>query len=294
MNNSKLENLIVLPFIRQADYASRSPWSYGERRILDYLLVYVDRGHCRFHVNKVPYELYEGDYCLVQPGDLVLLEGLTPTTTPFAHFDFFFNPLREKSFPTSSGMTHLSQYSHLLQPKLNDMPGIQIPIRFQPSQPLIFKNKFLRMIGRWMSGSMLGKIEVQQLGMELFLELMNDFSNEKTIDENRPTHMERVVSFISLHLHKQITIEEMAEQVHLSPSHFSKLFKDAYGISPYQYLYQLRMDRAKNLLQHETNLTATQISEHCGFSNIQHFSKSFFKTYNITPSAYRKNINSIK
>lgn len=289
MESFVLKDALVMPFIRQADYAARLPWSYGERRLLDYLIIYIESGHCRFIVNRETYNFYEGDFCLVQPGDLVYLEGLTKTLTPFVHLDFFYFPERRQSFPTSAGMLNLDNYLNLLQPRLNDIIGVDIPVRFCPSQPLLFKNKLLRMIGRWKEGTVIGEIEVQKLGTELFLELMRDFSEIKEEKGPSLSNLDRVLAFISLHMHEPLTVKDMAEQVHLSPSRFSTVFKKKYDDSPYQFLFKLRVERAIEMLKSEPDYTITQIAEFCGFNNIQHFSKAVRDTTGKSPSAFRKN-----
>ncbi len=283
-----LKDFIVLPFIRQADFASRLPWSYGERRLLDYLLVYIEEGHCRFTINGISYDLRAGDFILVQPGDLVLLEGLTETRTPFAHLDFFYNPAREQSFPTSPGMTNLEHFSHLLQPRLNDVEGVDIPPVFQPNQPFLFKNKLLRMIGLWKEGTTLGRIECQQLGTDLLLELVQKYGGQLEKKEPVSAMLERVTAFLSLHLNESVTVEQMAAQVHLSPSRFTTIFREKYGLSPYQYLLRLRIERAMDMMKTQKELTITQIAEYCGFHNIQHFSMAFQQMTGVPPSQFRK------
>jgi AraC-like DNA-binding protein len=287
MGQVSLHNLLVLPYIRQADFAARLPWSYGERRLLDYLLVYIEKGVCRFIINQTPYDLNEGDFCLVQPGDFIYLEGLTETVTPFAHLDFFYNPEREHSFPTSAGMINLDSYLRLMQPRLNDIPGVNIPSRFRPTKSALFESKFLRMIGRWREGKIMGIVEVQQLGTELFLELMRDFGNIREGPDASASNLDRVLALLSLHLHEPLSVKEMANLVHLSPSRFTAVFKEKYGVSPYQYLLQLRIERASEMLQANSH-SVTQISEYCGFNNIQHFSYVFKDVMGKTPSSYRK------
>ncbi|MGG1519263.1 AraC family transcriptional regulator [Paenibacillus oryzisoli] len=289
---ASIGDAVIVPYIRQADYASRLPWSYGERRILDYLLVYIESGLCRFTVNRHQYELRAGDFCLVQPGDLLLLEGLTETRTPFAHLDFFYNPVREQSFPTSTGMINLEPFAHLLQPRLNDLLGMKLPIVFQPPQPVWFKNKLLRMIGKWMEGTLLGRIEAQLLGTELLLELLR-MSGALTDNRESPSAlMDRVTAYLSLHLSETITVKQMAALVHLSPSRFNVVFRDMYGMSPYRYLLELRIERAIEMMKQAPELRLSQIALYCGFQTVQHFSGAFRNVIGMTPSAFRESLPS--
>lgn len=288
---SEIGDAVIVPYIRQAEFATRLPWSHGGQRVLDYLLVYVESGHCRFTVNQRAHELHDGDFCLVQPGDLLFLEGLTETRTPFAHLDFFYNPSRGQSFPTSPGMTNLKPFAHLLQPRLNDFPGIDFPVVFHPPQPVWFKNKMLRMIGKWMEGTVLGRIEAQHLGTELFLEILRMTGALSDSRESSSIMMDRVAAYLSLHLGETITVKQMAELVHLSPSRFTVLFREMYGVSPYRYLLELRIERAIEMMQ-TPDLRLSQIALYCGFQTVQHFSIAFRKVIGITPSVYRKTVSS--
>ncbi|MBW7459838.1 AraC family ligand binding domain-containing protein, partial [Paenibacillus sepulcri] len=99
-----------VPYIRNSEYAIRRPWDYPERRLLDYLLIYIQEGICQITVDRRVYRFEAGQFCLVQPGSLVVLEGLTDTITPYAHLDVFYNPERERSFATRPGQLDLSAY----------------------------------------------------------------------------------------------------------------------------------------------------------------------------------------
>ncbi|MFY0758943.1 AraC family transcriptional regulator [Metabacillus dongyingensis] len=258
-----------------------------ERRLLDYLLVYIQEGKCVFNVEGKDYFLSEGDFCLVQPNELVTLKGTTKTITPFAHMDFFYNQNRELSFPTKAGQTNLSEFQHLMQPKLNEFPEVTIPVHFQPEQPIQFRDTFLKMIGHWQTCDTLGLIEAQNLGSELIYSIMKKYGNYTPPSHIGPEDFNWITSYFSFHLSENITIKDMAKRARLSPSRFSTLFREHFGKSPYQYLLQLRIEHAEELLLNSP-LKLHQIAEYCGFADAQHFSKSFKKMTSKTPGSYRK------
>lgn len=83
------------------------------------------------------------------------------------------------------------------------------------------------------------------------------------------------------------TVDEMAALVDLAPSHFHKLFKTHLGISPLAYLNDLRLEKARELL--ETTFTQMkQIGLKVGMPNDSHFTRDFKKKYGVTPTEYRK------
>lgn len=79
----------------------------------------------------------------------------------------------------------------------------------------------------------------------------------------------------------------LAARCGISEVYFRRLFREQIGLTPKQYVLQMRMRNAKRLLA-ETNLSIGAVAEACGFSNPYHFSRTFHKQTGITPSAYRQ------
>ncbi|TMV46131.1 helix-turn-helix domain-containing protein [Paenibacillus mesophilus] len=276
----------LVPYIRQADFAVRYPYKYGERRLLDYLLIYVQEGNFHLYVEGKEYRLRDGDFCLVQPGDLHWFEGTTNTITPFAHLDLFYNPRRSESFPTRPGQVALDEYAHLLQPKLNDFNDVDVPVQFYPADSAHFRDAFLKAIALWMEQTPMGQLEAQQLATEAVLMLLRSYGKGGTASAGTG-QLNWVTSYCSLRLSERLTVEQLARQAKLSPSRFTALFRQTFGQSPYQYVLRMRVQHARDLLAGST-MTLPQISELCGFTDIHHFSKAFKKSTGITPGSYRR------
>lgn len=77
------------------------------------------------------------------------------------------------------------------------------------------------------------------------------------------------------------------EQTGYSLSHFRKLFRDATGLPPVEFLIRQRIDRAKILLQQsDSTVSLRQIAEQCGFSDPYYFSRQFKKLEHMSPTEY--------
>lgn len=83
------------------------------------------------------------------------------------------------------------------------------------------------------------------------------------------------------------TLEQMAQLCGYSPSRFSALYKDRFGISPKQDLLNARLEMAVRMLRY-TDLSVAQIAGTCGFRNIYYFSKYFRSVKGLSPTRYRK------
>lgn len=81
-------------------------------------------------------------------------------------------------------------------------------------------------------------------------------------------------------------MEEYAKTHHMSISTLSRMFKHHTGLTPLQFLLNIRLSAAKNLLK-DTNLTISEISSMVGYDNPLYFSRLFHKHVGITPRDYR-------
>ena len=100
-------------------------------------------------------------------------------------------------------------------------------------------------------------------------------------------HYKQVLDYIAINYGDNILLEDMAAEANLSPSHFSRLFKQTIGQSPYQFLMAYRVEQAKKMLG-KPNALMIDIALYCGFSDQAHFSRTFKKIEGLTPKQYRK------
>ncbi|MDD9265895.1 helix-turn-helix domain-containing protein [Paenibacillus sp. GCM10023248] len=284
MLSDKLKLHPIVPFVRESDFAVRKPWSYPERRLLDYLLVYIQEGTCRFWVDQETYMFTAGQFCLVQPGSLLSLEGLTNTVTPYIHFDLCYNRQRELSFPTRPGQIDLSAYRHLMQPTIRELYGLDMPVHVQPANPLKLKETLLQVIEQAEQQDPLIQLKTQHFVTDIAISLLEAYYQGPS---TRGHSFDWITSYFSHHLREPISLEDMAARANLSVSRFSIMFKQRYGISPHQYLINMRVNHAKELLTN-TELSQEMIADYCGFADLHHFAKTFKKRTGHTPGEHRK------
>ncbi len=98
--------------------------------------------------------------------------------------------------------------------------------------------------------------------------------------------LRRVRDRIDREYAKPLDVEALARDAYMSPGHFSREFKRAYGESPYSYLMTRRIERAMALLR-RGDLTVTEVCFEVGCSSLGTFSTRFSELVGVAPSVYR-------
>ncbi|MDN3241476.1 AraC family transcriptional regulator [Glycomyces tritici] len=102
----------------------------------------------------------------------------------------------------------------------------------------------------------------------------------------QPSPLERAVAHLRATAPQRTSVAALASMVGLSPSHLSARFREHLGVSPLQYQVQLRMARARELLD-GTDLPVTAVARETGFDDPMYFSRQFHHHHAMTPTAYR-------
>jgi len=106
-----------------------------------------------------------------------------------------------------------------------------------------------------------------------------------------PHKLTRVEAYIKEHLAEGISVKQVAAAIGMSPYHFSRMFKQATGRSPYLYITMQRMECAKELLRN-TERPLVDVAASVGFQTQGHFTHVFHKFTGMTPRVFRLNCRS--
>ena len=109
------------------------------------------------------------------------------------------------------------------------------------------------------------------------------WSSGETIDPR----VAQVLQEISRRYREPMTVAELAQNVHLSPSRLAHLFKEAVGESPIQMLLRLRLRQAARLLEYST-LSVAEIAAEVGFDSQFYFARQFRELFAMSPTGYRQ------
>jgi AraC-like DNA-binding protein len=99
-------------------------------------------------------------------------------------------------------------------------------------------------------------------------------------------HLLRAKDLIDARFRDPLDVPELARAAHLSPAHFSREFRRAFGETPHQYLLTRRLERAAELLRN-TDHSVADICFDVGLTSIGSFTTSFGRSFGVSPTAYR-------
>lgn len=111
-------------------------------------------------------------------------------------------------------------------------------------------------------------------------------SSAKAVKMDLGNPIQSVIRYIHSHFYEQLTLNDVAEGVYLSPSHFSRLFKAEMGVTFIEYLTKYRIDQSKRLIK-MTSLPIEVIANNTGFANAGYFATTFKRLEGKTPTEYR-------
>jgi AraC-like DNA-binding protein len=137
------------------------------------------------------------------------------------------------------------------------------------------------------------KLQIDQLVMEVIekvLGAVTDYRPNPFISERLKKHhlitIEKAKEYITGHFTQDISLAETASYCHVSPFHFSRLFKAFTSLSPHQFLLGVRLKHAEMLLR-DSALPVADVAYSSGFNSLEHFSAAFSKKYRHAPTAFR-------
>lgn len=127
--------------------------------------------------------------------------------------------------------------------------------------------------------------------------LINFFVYATRLYEYETTHLSNVISksheideltkYIRSHFGYNLSLEFLARNMHLSREYLSRYFKKHTGKTIFEYLTEVRIEKAKQMLK-ATTYSVSDICEYCGYNSLGNFQKAFKRLTGVSPSKYRK------
>ncbi|MCX7749819.1 MAG: AraC family transcriptional regulator [Clostridia bacterium] len=281
---SLLSSSSFLPvIIKTIERFHDTSWSMEPNQHEFFEMVYIKKGNAIFEIAGEPAAIGPNDIVIIKPNQPHKFIVKSESGCEFIVLSFKF---------ISPKNTDYSEVS--LEDFLKFITGRESGafITLKVSQ----KNEIITLLNRILKEKESNELDSEFLNYLLVLELFVLLSRalksewENSIKEKSPKVKELIgiaVNYIRNNFERDISLGDIAKFVFLSPSYFTRAFKEEMGLSPINYLLQIRIERAKELLS-DTELKISEIAQQVGFSNQQRFNEIFKKYTGLAPLQYRK------
>lgn len=271
---NELSELISLRMKSVFALAHDGKWVEHKAHI-DYDLWFIQSGILTIRIDGIEHQARAGDVVFFYPG----IPYMASTTDQgcrfiYVHFDFEIGNQQRilSDFPLSGIIpeqlireeTILFGKAFMQSNQLDSMPGNRLYLK---ACLMAVIAKIIELYG-------------QDRYTGTFLNGRRPRTAERNLDVLQP-----VFSYIHSHLHKSIKMSELAQLVGISEKYFITYFKKTLGITPGQYIYQIKMNRARDYLNLK-KYTIQEIASLLGYPDPFTFSKAFKKYYNVPPSKF--------
>lgn len=244
--------------------------TWRPRGRLDYQLLYIAAGKAHFHFDGKEQIVTAGHMVLYRPKEPQKYEyyGEEQTEVYWVHF----TGGNVKNILRSYGLTDDKRV-------------------FYCGSGLDYQNLFRTMINELQMCKENYEEVLETYLRLIFIMLKRYFANATKADNARVVEeIDKATMYFNEHYSEDISIDEYAQNNHVSVSWFIRNFKQCTGSTPMQYILSKRIYNAEILL-HDSTYNVTEIAEIVGYDNPLYFSRIFKKVKGISPSEYRKNIN---
>jgi AraC-like DNA-binding protein len=147
-----------------------------------------------------------------------------------------------------------------------------------------FKQRFSLLNHHWMVKGPYLKTTCYAVLLEM-LSLMNYEVDQWSISEKKRKMVEDIKNYILHHYQHSITLEDLAQEIERTPNHTSYTFKKVTGFSPIEYLHQVRISKAKDLML-SGHMPIREVAERTGFCDQAYFNRIFHKVTGCSPTAF--------
>lgn len=241
----------------------------------DYDLWLITAGSVQINVDGIEHTANTGDVIFFYP-DMPYMATTTEELCRFVYMHFDFSIAEQKRI--------LGEFQ---------LPGI-VPGNLIQEETTLFASSYRRFKqNKGTSGNPLYLKATLLLVIAKILELHGQGLYTGEFLQNRKTQksegsldvLQNVFQYVEANLHRAIRVNELAAVAGVSEKYFISLFKKILGITPGQYINQIKMNRARDYL-YEKKYTIQQIAEFLGYPDAFTFSKAFKKMYNVPPSKF--------
>lgn len=270
-----------------------------ERIIYDFEMMYVMDGEAVMNYDGRKYILRKSDLFYLRPGVKNSLDVVYDKhfRAHCIHFDWVM-PEPEYDFEAmdfyrnSAIPEELAEKEKLLRTRPAPEPSdCRLPTHIAGTSYEKFASLYSQCYYSFICKTPVSRLKLQAAFLEIISALAETYCTE---DKRSAAHPKIIyaIEYIKENYTKHLTAPELARKYGLSPKYFGTLFKAATGVSISEFILELRLYSAKEMLI-GTDMSIEKIAEKTGFANVFYFSKCFKDKERLSPTAYRSTMTKI-
>jgi AraC-like DNA-binding protein len=124
---------------------------------------------------------------------------------------------------------------------------------------------------------------------ELVYGLLQIKGTQQILSSEHDNPVYKAIKFMHDNCDSHFSIKQISDELNMSESNFCQYFKRVTGVAPKEYLTDIKLSKAKDMIKHTS---ITDVAFDLGYENISYFISLFKNKYGITPKQYKKNIDS--
>ncbi len=242
-------------------------------------MAFVMSGNGRYRIEDCIYEVTEGDLLIMNPGirhQALILEG---SDLPTTEFFVAFSNIHLKGQPVN--YLPLPDGGHILHTAGDLRQKLFKICSSMESENAVCREGRYFMLKAYLMQMILLVAREQCEPVESSSGCTFESSNKKYV-------VEQIISYFEDHYNDKVSLDQIAENMYLSPFYISKIFKSETGDTPIRHLINIRLEKARELLENGWSTSIQEVAASVGYDDAYHFSKLFKKRYGASPSQVKK------
>ena len=245
-------------------------------------LIFVLSGQGKYRIENKIYPVSEGDLIVINPG--VLHQSLVsnpenPTTEAIVGFtEVQFERFAPNEVPLPAEGAVIHTQGELRQKLFKIFTSMD-------AENVVRRIGRYYMLKSYLMQVLLLLVREQTEAVEITTGCSFKSANKKYV-------VEQVIDYFEDHYAEKISLDQIADNTYLSTVYVSKIFKAETGDTPIRYLINIRLEKAKELLENGWEGSIQEVAMEVGYDDAYHFSKLFKKRYGVSPSKVMRNRSS--
>ena len=242
-------------------------------------MAYVLSGEGKYRIEDRIYTIQEGDLLVINPGVRHQAIGCPEAAVPATEFFVGFSDIRISGYPENFLPLPNGERVYHTAGELSQRL-FKICSSMEAENAVCRQGRYF-MLKSYLVQMLLLVIREQCETMERPVGRPFESAGKKYV-------VEQIINYVEDHYNEKISLDQIAENMYLSPFYVSRIFKSETGNTPIRHLINIRLEKAKELLEEGYRGSIQEVAAMVGYDDAYHFSKLFKKRYGISPSQIRK------